>query len=264
MQFPAGGAALMTAELRVISGDLRVVAYASVIDNHSGDPIYVAASAPRVGTFAAPVISQPGVNTFWRSDVFITAPAGSSGSFDLTYVDAVTGERITKHGNVAARQAIRLDDVVGNYFGRPGGFGTIRADLAGNLIATSRTFTSSPLGTFGQFIPFGAGDPAVNTRELLHIERSSAFRTNLGAINTGDSDQVVRFTLYDSAGRVLGSTDRGIAPLRMIQFPLDQLSSSPLTGGRVEVQVIGGSGTAVAWASVIDNITGDPIFVPAQ
>jgi subtilisin-like proprotein convertase family protein len=263
MQFPANGAPLMTAELRVISGDLRIVAYASVIDNHSGDPIYVAATAPQPGRFVAPVISQAGVNTFWRSDVFISAVTGSSGSFDLTYVDAVTGEQIVKHGSVAAHQAIRLDDIVGNYFGRAGGLGTLRADLSGNAIATSRTFTSSPLGTYGQFIPLSAGEAAV-TRELLHIERSSAFRTNLGAINTGDADEVIRFTLYDSSGRALGTIDRGIAPLRMIQFPLDQLSSPTLTGGRVDVQVLAGGGSAVAWASVIDNITGDPIFVPAQ
>ena len=71
VQFPATGAALMTAELRVISGDARIVAYGSVIDNRSGDPIYVPRHASRApGPFVAPVISQPGVNTLWRSDVF--------------------------------------------------------------------------------------------------------------------------------------------------------------------------------------------------
>jgi subtilisin-like proprotein convertase family protein len=265
VQFPVTGAALMTAELSVVSGDGRIVAYGSVIDNHSGDPIYVAATPPLAGTFVAPVISGAGVNTFWRSDVFLTAPADTAGSFDLTYIDAVTGETVVKHGNVAGRQAIRLDDVVGSYFGRPGGFGTVRADLSGNIVATSRTFTSSSAGTFGQFIPLiPAGAGAGSSRELLHIERSSAFRTNLGAINTGDDDEVIRFTLYDAGGVTIGSTDRTVAPLRVIQFPLDVLTSSVLDDGRVEVQVIAGSGEAVAWASVIDNVTGDPIFVPAQ
>jgi subtilisin-like proprotein convertase family protein len=262
MQFPASGAALMTAELRVINGDARIVAYGSVIDNHSGDPIYVPAREPVPGSFVAPVISQPGVNTFWRSDVFLSAPSDAGGTYDLTYVDAVTGERATNHGSVAAHQSIRLDDVL-RTFGRSG-FGVLRADLGGNIIATSRTFTSAPEGTYGQFIPLMPAPVTTAPQELLHIEKSPSFRTNLGAINNAASDQVVRFTIYDSAGHALGSTDRTLAPLRLVQFSVEALTSAPILDGRVEVQVIAGDGSPVAWASVIDNITGDPIFVPAQ
>jgi len=271
LQFPATGAALMTAELRVVSGDARIVAYGSVIDNHSGDPIYVAATTPRAGPFIAPVISQPGANnTLWRSDVFLSAPGNSSGSFDLTYIDAATGDRVTKHGSVAAHQAIRLDDVVGSYFGRPNTFGTLQATLSESLTATSRTFTSSSNGTFGQFIPLAPNTCCLATlffplkSEMLHVERSAAFRTNLGAINPSESDQVVRFTLYDSAGHAVGSIDRTIGPLRALQFPLDALTSSPVIDGRVEAEAISGWFVATAWASIVDNVTGDPIFVPAQ
>jgi hypothetical protein len=148
-------------------------------------------------------------------------------------------------------------------FGRSG-FGVLRADLGGNIAATSRTFTSAAEGTYGQFIPLMSAPSTTEPQELLHIEKSSGFRTNLGAINSGSSDQVVRFTLYDSAGRAIGSTDRTLAPLRVVQFSLEVLTSAPILDGRVEVQVIAGDGTPAAWASVIDNITGDPIFVPAQ
>jgi hypothetical protein len=263
-QFPATGAAQMTAELRVISGDARILAFGSVVDNHSGDPIYVAAKPPIQGAFVAPVISQPGVNTFWRSDIFLTAPDDSGGSFDLTYVDAVTGERLVKHGSVTAHQAIRLDDVIGNSFGRSG-FGTLRADLTGSIIATSRTFTTSSNGTFGQFIPLTSIADADGTpRELIQIEHSTSFRTNLGAINTSDTTQILRFTLYDAAGHSLGSVDRMLDPLRLTQFPVDSITASPFVNGRVEVQIISGGSKALVWASVVDNITGDPIFIPAQ
>lgn len=271
MQFPATGAALMTAELRVVSGEARIVAYGSVIDNRSGDPIYVAAAPAQAGSFVAPVISQPGVNTLWRSDLVVSAFGDNGGGFDLTYVDSVTAERITKHGAVSAHQAIRIDDVVGSYFGRANTFGAVRADLSGTLVATSRTFTTSSTGTYGQFIPFARSEffglddtPGGVVRELLHIERSSAFRTNLGAINTdGSIDAVVRFTLFDAAGQPLGSTDRTVRPLQVVQFPVQALTSSPVADGRIQVQMVSGIG-AIAWASVIDNVTGDPIFVPAQ
>ncbi|MEA2326430.1 MAG: hypothetical protein QOE68_1389 [Thermoanaerobaculia bacterium] len=263
MQFAAASGPLITAELRVISGDARIVAYSSVIDNRSGDPIYVPAAAPRPGTFVAPVISQPGVNTFWRSDVFLSALGDSGGSCLLTYTDSVTAERVVKHVTVGVHEVLGLDDVVGSFFGRSG-FGTVQADLDGNLAATSRTATSSPGGTYGQFVPLAPAGLLNGPRQLLHIERSSAFRTNLGAINTGDPDDVIRFTLYDAAGHALGSIDRHVGPLLVIQFSLDELTSSPITDGRVEVEVIAGNGHALAWASVVDNTTGDPIFVPAQ
>jgi subtilisin-like proprotein convertase family protein len=263
LQFPAAGAALMTAQLRVISGDARIVAYSSVVDNGTGDPIYVPAAAPRAGTFAAPVINQPGVNTSWHSDIFVSAFGDSTESFQLTYIDAVTGERIIKQSGVGAHEVLALADVVASFFGRTG-LGSVVAELPANLAATSRTFTAARNGTYGQFIPLSPVGPLSGPHELLHIERSSAFRTNLGAINTGNIDAVIRFTLYDAAGHAMGSTDRTAGPLRVVQFSLDAITNTPIVDGRVEVEVIAGSGNALAWASVVDNITGDPIFVPAQ
>jgi len=262
VQFPATGAALMTAELRVISGDARIVAYSSVIDNRSGDPIYVPSASPRPGAFSAPVISQPGVNTFWRSDVFLSALGDSGGSYILTFTDSVTSEHAIKFGTVGAHQVLPLDDIVAASFHRTG-FGSVRAELDGNLVATSRTATSSPGGTYGQFVPLRLTDIG-GPRELLHIERSSAFRTNLGALNTGGLDEVVRFTLYDAAGHAIGSTERTVGALSVVQFSIDAITNAPIIDGRVEVEVVAGNGHALAWASVVDNATGDPIFVPSQ
>jgi subtilisin-like proprotein convertase family protein len=263
LQFPATGASLMTAQLRVVSGDARIVAYSSVIDNGSGDPIYVPSAAPRTGTFAAPVINQPGVNASWHSDIFVSSYSDSTESFQLTYTDAVTGERIVKQSGVGAHEVLALADVVASFFGRTG-LGSVVAELPANLAATSRTFTATRDGTYGQFIPLSSVELLSGPRELLHIERSSAFRTNLGAINTGNIDEVIRFTLFDAAGHALGTTDRTVAPLRVVQFSLDAITSAPIVDGRVEVEVIAGSGNTLAWASVVDNITGDPIFVPAE
>jgi hypothetical protein len=262
MQWAAAGGALITAELRIIGGDARIVAYSSVIDNRTGDPIYVPSVAPRPGTFSAPVISQPGVNTFWRSDIFLSALGDSGGSYLLTYTDAVTSERAVKFGTVGAHQVLALDDIVAASFGRTG-FGSVKAELDGGLVATSRTATSSPGGTYGQFIPLRLADIG-GSRELLHIERSSAFRTNLGALNTGGIDEVVRFTLYDASGHALGSTDRTVGALSVVQFSVEAITTAPIVDGRVEFEVLPSNGHTLAWASVIDNATGDPIFVPAQ
>jgi len=173
----------------------------------------------------------------------------------------VTGERVIKQGSVAAHQVIALDDVVAEFIGRTG-FGSVSAQLSGNLVATSRTFTSTSSGTYGQFVPFAPLALLGGPHALLHIENSSAFRTNLGMINTGAFDEVIRFTLFDASGAALGSTERTVGPLRVLQFSIAELTSAPVTDGRVEVEIA--VGNAIAWASVVDNATGDPIFVPAQ
>jgi hypothetical protein len=165
---------------------------------------------------------------------------------------------------VGPHQAVPLADIVGTFFGRTG-FGSVIATLSGNVMATSRTFTSSSSGTYGQFIPLAnATDPFSGPRQVLHVERSAAFRTNLGALNTSDHDEIIRFTLYDAAGHALGSADRGVGALRVVQFSVEELTAAPVLDGRVEVELIAGSGNAIAWASVVDDTTGDPIFVPAQ
>jgi hypothetical protein len=185
----------------------------------------------------------------------------------LTYIDSSSGEQITKHGVVSPHQAVQIEDAVGSYFGRPGAFGTVRADLSENLVATSRTFNTASSGTYGQFIPLAPASaalveltPAGPARELLHVEHSSTFRTNAGAINAGTIDAVIRFTLFDAAGHSLDVIDRTVHPLQAVQFPIDATAAD----GRIEAQLLSGDTGAIAWASVIDNATGDPIFVPAQ
>ena len=101
-QFPAAGAALMTAELRIISGDARIVAYSSIVDNHSGDPIYVPGATPHPGTYAAPVIHQPGVNSLWRSDVVLSALGESGGGF-RTHVHRLPDRRASHQARLGRR-----------------------------------------------------------------------------------------------------------------------------------------------------------------
>src|SRR5436305_8719710 len=120
-------------------------------------------------------------------------------------------------------------------------------------MATSRTYTTSSTGSYGQYIPFLRPDadrirlqPGA-ARELLHIENTSAFRTNAGAINPNIDDATLRFTLFDAGGQALSVIDRILKPLQAVQFPINR----PVAGGRLEVELIGSRGNAISWASII-------------
>lgn len=274
-QFPVGGAATMIAEVHVVEGDARVIAYGSVVDNRSGDPIYITARRAPVSARAevAPVISGDGANqTRWRSDVWLTTvdPADAGKPIDVTYVDAPTQIRTTivttappLHRSLNAADVVRL-------FASNGSIGTLRINVPAGVIATSRTWTGDVSGgTYGQYIPFvpeleaaGIGAPA---QQLLHIESSDAYRTNLGLYEASGNPAVARVAVFDGAGTELARTDVPVMPLQLVQLPLTAIVSRPLFDARVTVDVVGGTGRVVAYASIVDNVTGDPTYVgPAQ
>jgi hypothetical protein len=196
---------------------------------------------------------------YWRSDVWVTEMAGTDaiGRIVLTFTNAADGILTTSSiPTPAGRRAFVLEDVLINTFRRTRGFGLLSMILPPGFLVTSRTFTGEErLGTFGQFIPLSS-DASSGTLDLIHVENSTRFRTNIGLWSPGTATAQV--TIFDSAGEAVEQHDLELSPLRLVQFPV----TAPIVNGRVSVEVR--SGRVNAYASMIDNVSGDPIFVPAQ
>ena len=202
-----------------VTGTARVLAYGSVVDNQSGDAIFVPAARVRQGLL--PAIHATGANgTFWRTDVWLTDPSG---------------------GTVVRRDILGTEGRTLLDFSDP------------NLIVTSRTYTTSSNGTFGQFVPPLTPSTALAT--LIGIENDTAFRTNIGLM--AQSPAAVRLIAYDAAGNEVWRDD--VLAQGLTQFPLPV----SLAIGRVTAQVIAGGGV-VPYASVVDNQSGDPIYIVAR
>jgi zinc metalloprotease ZmpB len=232
VQMPAGG----DTDFTVISGSARILAYGALIDNRSGDAIYVPARVPPNAARVeyAPAISATGaLGTRWATEVAVTHP-------------------FTAHfgGAAASGAAKRYANVLTELFARDNVLGLLAIDLPAGSLATARIWTPSDGGTYGQFVPFAA---APHGGELLQLEVSDNFRTNAGAANTGAEPAPVRFTYFNAEGVPLDTFQRTLRPGELLQFPLQ------VNAARVRVD-----GAVLAWASVIDNRSGDAIFVPAQ
>jgi hypothetical protein len=210
----------MRAEVSVV-GTGRVLAYGSMIDNQSGDAIFIPAARVRQGLI--PAIHAAGANgTFWRTDLWISNVSG---------------------GTVVQRDILGQQGLsVFNF----------AATKDGTLV-TSRTYTASPNGTFGQFVP--PGIPSTETATLIGIENDSAFRTNIGVMSASTS--TVRIIAYDAAGNEVWRSNAVVQ--QIAQFPLPV----SVRLARVTVEVLDGSGV-VPYASVVDNQSGDPIYIVAQ
>lgn len=94
---------------------------------------------------------------------------------------------------------------------------------------------------------------------------STGFRSNLGLVNPNPYPIRVMLALFDPSGESYGSGSYTLEPLESIQIArvLRAHAVSTLNEGTVEVWSTNPGAVFHAYASVIDNRSGDGIYMPA-
>jgi PKD repeat protein len=253
--------------------EARYFAYASVVDNRSGDPVYITPAVARDDLLYIPAAAHvEGSNlTRWRSDLEVV----NLSSFDAIYSVDLLGSKPwgrpeTQTFELAAGEAVRYHDVVQEMFATEGS-GAMRLTLqAGSLLASSRTYNDLDTGTYGQYIPAFAETDAIlegATGLLLQLagsaDGSSGYRTNIGLVNAAEVEITVEVSLFSADGAPLGtmSVDLAQATFRQLNDVFGE-GDIPLAFATVTSDTPGAR--FFAYASVIDNRSGDPVFIPAQ
>jgi hypothetical protein len=176
---------------------------------------------------------------------------------------------------LAPRQSLEIQDAVGTFFGAPETAGAIELvydATAGELSATSRTYTPTvPAPTFGTAIPALAVSEARARAVFLGLGNNggdlhAGFRTNTGAYNPADAAASVTFTLYGPDGAPRGSPVSAALAAREARQVNDVFAAA---GAGSEVStgcylVVTSSAPVFAYVTVIDNQSGDSVFVPAS
>jgi hypothetical protein len=265
-------------EITVDSPAGAVSAYASVLDNITTDPLAV--SPVQIAQLEAtrwvlPGMADLGGGNNFHSDIRLYN-GGSSVTVTPVYYPQgggapVSGAPITIPGG----QVKAIDNVLPTLFNVTGTGGSIvfTSTAAARLVATGRTYTirADNGGTFGQFIPgvgpaegVGVGDKPL---QILQLEQSQNFRTNLGLAELTGNPAHVRISLLLPDSKVVPFAEYDLAPFefRQIGRVMEGLNPGKATyNGRIAVSVTDGSGRVTAYGSVIDNATSDPTYVPAQ
>jgi PKD repeat protein len=276
-----------------------IQAYASVMDNHTGDPVMIPAIAPPDSPIYLPAIGHlNGIGgTVWRADVQLTNPDGVAHTWEVKYTPKA-GDNLPPVAPtvlVADHSSVFASDVVETLYGgllSPDAqtSGIIRitpADGSGVYpIVEARAYNLTPNGTFGQGIPplwAAKGVTAGDGRKLVLAGMSSEdiARTNLGFVNVSEGDNVsFAVYFYNEDGTLLNPTngDGSPQPLTISIGPgtwdQDKLENrfrnafktslpANLRAVSAEITVTSG-GPGYAYATVIDSMTGDPNFVAAQ
>ena len=154
------------------------------------------------------------------------------------------------------------------------GSGTLRVTpYAGSVMATARTYNDQPTGTFGQFIP---GQPEAEAiaygqeARLIQLSQSAmsgvGFRTNVGFVNLTGQAIEVEAKLHRCDGTYIATRT---VPLRAFEYvQVDAIFTKAGAGdvpdGFAVLRTTTPGGAFLAYASVIDNRSGDPIYIPAR
>lgn len=268
-------------EVAVTSENGKATAYASVIDNATSDPLLVfpeQALRSVARHYVVPGVAEleNGVASNFHSDMRVFNAGSQPVTITLNYYpqagDATprpaSVQRVIEAGKVTA-----IDNVLPSVWNlsRTGGAVTIDAAADASLVVTARTYSRNEQnGTYGQFIPgvtsanaVGAGERAL---EVLQLEQSEQFRTNLGLVEVTGQSARVEITAYKPDSKTTAVTAYDLKPNEFIQFGriFQSLGLPTVYGGRVSVKVLEGSGRVAAYGSVVDNRTVDPTYVPAQ
>ena len=215
-----------------------------------------------------PVVAKaPGAyGSTWQSDLTLYNAGQKALSVTLAYQPSGTGgETVTRSAMLPAGAVFAEDDIVG-WLGQQGsGSLTLKYsdEAKPSLGITSRTYTATETGTFGQGIPAIPADQIVAAGAELflvlpaHPEKE---RFNFGVTTPGDAS--VTWQLLAADGTVIAQVDKTYAGRVQEQYNGAEAFFSA-GGGRL-VKAVLTAGRAIIYGSRVDNGTNDGSFVLAQ
>ena len=272
------------AVVRPMTADGAVMAYASIVDNLTGDPVAVLAQPGFAGAgdpiyvvASAHVAGAAGTN--WRTDLELhNSGAGAvTCAIDLLEHGQPNPSPRTISVNLEPGHSRRLTDVLFDQFAFSGQAALRVTPDGPGLIVTSRTYNLvlagneqglPPGATFGQYIASITLEDALTERDqgrLIQLAENDAFRTNLVLVNATFGLLTVDIELFANDGSPLGSVVRELAPYeyRQLNRIFRSATNDSVSAGYAVVRTSTPGGAFFALASVVDNITGDPVAVPA-
>ncbi|HVE71975.1 MAG TPA: PKD domain-containing protein [Thermoanaerobaculia bacterium] len=229
--------------------------------------IVVATPVPYRALISAAAQTGGSGGTTWRTELSLVNTGLEGATVTLRFLPSLAEKTLF----LAPRQSVTYANALFEAFGLSSGAGavTIDADSAGSIAqlrVTSRTFTTGAVGTYGQSVPEVQPRQLEKTLYVTGIQSTSAYRTNIGLVNRGAAEITPTLTLYAQNGAVIATKN--------VRLDASSFQQSALWAFFPEVQgathdvltlkISSNQADAVsAYASVVDNITQDPIYIQA-
>jgi len=225
--------------------------------------------------YVVPVAAHlPGANgTTWRTDVAVQNIQSTPITIEFALVES--GEGLA--GNVAAigspvtvpaGGSMTIKDILQNQKGGAAVSGALLAGADEPFALTSRTYNATSNGTFGQTVSTAQdiatdGSDDASTLYIPGIVQNAAFRTNLGLVISANSPMTVTVMINDANGQSIGTRTFNVAAgvTTHVQFGVPSVTASAFDVAGAVVHITAGSGTVIAYGSVVDDVTGDASYI---
>ncbi len=266
--------------VRPTSPGARLMTYASVIDNRTGDPgLVLPLEAVSTEPLYLPGVAHaPGAHgTLWRTDLAVHNPSDREATYRIDLLPAWEDNSSPRDATFALGPGAssHFPDVLDTVFGFTGSAALRVTPISGTVSASARTYNETPAGTYGQLIaglPLSATTPPEGGWSFVGLadcpqSASGGYRTNLGILNPGATPL--------SAEVVLGFWHgKGPSGPPVIRVDLPPYGFVPLNRPFVTsechadfwavVRPREGGAALLAYASVVDNVSGDPVYIPGE
>jgi hypothetical protein len=207
--------------------------------------------------------------TVWRTQL-VALNLGDTQQVRLVLHPADGSQAVLRRVTLGPRGMLVDRDVVQTMLGDTRAQGTLHVYSDTPLAIDSRTRNLGSTGTYGDALRgLRSGDllQTGDTGSLELLESSAAFRTNIGFANLEAAEATVELTLYRLVGPLpveVGSRTYTVPGMRTLQVNkvFEALGASQAQPARALVRVLSG-GPVYAYASKVDNATGDPTNIVA-
>jgi hypothetical protein len=213
--------------------------------------------------------------TNWRTDLQIKAPETEAATFSIELLESGKDNStpLAVEGTVGAGESLRFGNILDTEFGFTGTSALRLTATEGRILATSRTFNDDPGGTYGQTVPavatedgFGFGSEATLILLSRSPDPSAGFRTNIGFVNLVDTPTQMEIDLFAADGTALGTVTRNLKPFeyRQVNDVFHAAGADDVPDGYAVVRTTSEAGLFITYASVVDNGSGDAVFLLGQ
>jgi subtilisin-like proprotein convertase family protein len=261
----------------------RIVPFATAVDEVTGDGLFAAATVPhlsaedRIVTQAAHVTGANG--DFFETNLAITNADAAPIRVTVSLIPLqITGPAPSPRVfEIAPGRTLEIPDLLASAFGLsdPSTAAVrVRPDSAARLVVSARTFVRKHGGTFGYFVPSVLASSALSgplaeafALQVRHDGKGPVgFRSNFGLVEIAGKpvDVSVRF-VNEKSGSSEGSVVIRLEAGGFHQASVAELvGSSPGRSGYLEFTILSGEGRILPYATVVDNRSGDAIYVAAE
>jgi subtilisin family serine protease len=265
---PANGTWTLTVEDRVPLGQGRIRRFAiRLVPGQPTAPI--PAGAP---TRVLPVVGHVQGTRLYLSDVRLYNPLDEERDLSLYYLAQGLGasRSVRSVRTVAPGRVLALDDIVGSEFGYADSIGELTVlGPDTRFLATSRAYTAGENGTFGILVPGFASADGIGpgqTASAAGLVRNARFHTNAGFTELSGAPVSVRLDVYRADGTLVATTTRGAAANAslLVTDIIGERGLGTISNFRIDFTVVSATGRVAPFATLIDNATGDGVFVAAD